>query len=304
MLNTRDTVYTNTDEEYREICDFLDALSTKDPFMHWESGRMNFWRYNVHANKDPQDRFFRENVHVWRAENRAVVALFISEYGKDDFFVEVMPEYREIYPDILRWIDDHWANTRTNIEIDVFSDDADKIRRLETLDFQFRCHFENKRIYDLEHTDVDYALEDGFAVQAFSESLDYASRVELVQNAFDNPRYTEGNLRGLMSSPDYMGEYNLSVISPEGRHVAYCVGWHERAREHAGYIEPVGTHSAYRRRGFATAVIKECFTRMKANGIQIVEIASRAEPYASNFLYDSLHPRTKREIHKYAKAVA
>ena len=33
MMNTRDTVYTNTDEEYREICDFLDALSTKDPFM-------------------------------------------------------------------------------------------------------------------------------------------------------------------------------------------------------------------------------------------------------------------------------
>ena len=31
--------------------------------MLWESGRMNYWRYNIHANKEPHDRFFRENVH-------------------------------------------------------------------------------------------------------------------------------------------------------------------------------------------------------------------------------------------------
>ena len=59
----------------------------------------------------------------------------------------------------------------------------------------------------------------------------------------------------------------------------------------AGYIEPVGTHQAYLRRGFAKAVIRECFARMKANGIRTVEIASRAEPAVANFLHDSLSPR-------------
>jgi mycothiol synthase len=302
MNGTIDTAYTNTDEEYQEICDFLNVLSTNDPCMLWESGRMNFWRYNVHANKDPDGPFFRENVHVWRAENGPVVTLLISEYGENDLFVEVMPEYQEVYPGIFRWIDDHWAKTRTAIEIDVYRDDEEKIRRLEAQGFQFKCHFENKRTYDLEHLNLEYALEAGFSVQAFSESPDCESRVALVQSAFDNPRYTEGNLKGLMSSPDYIDQYNLVVVSPEGMHVAYCVGWHEHALEHAGYIEPVGTHSAYRRRGFATAVIKECFRRMKANGIRTVEIASRAEPNVSNYLYDSLHPQIRREVHKYAKA--
>ena len=304
MMNTRDTVYTNTDAEYREICDFLNVLSTKDPCMLWESGRMNFWRHSVHANQDPHGGFFRENVHVCRAENGAVVALFISEYGKNDFFVEVMPEYYAIYPDIFSWIDEYWAKTRTDIEIELHSDDQKKIRRLETQGFQFKCHFENKRTYDLERIDLDYTLEDGFCIQTFSDSLDYTNRVKLVQSAFDNPRYTEGNLNGLISSPDYIDEYNLTVVSPDGKHVAYCIGWHEPVKEHAGYIEPVGTHSAYRRRGFATAVIKECFKRMKTNGILTVEIASRTEPNISNFLYDSLHPLGKREVHKYAKAVA
>jgi hypothetical protein len=40
---------------------------------------------------------------------------------------------------------------------------------------------------------------------------------------------------------------------------------------------------------------------MKANGIHTVEIASRAEPDISNYLYDALSPQTKREVHKYAK---
>ena len=135
-------------------------------------------------------------------------------------------------------------------------------------DYQFKCHFENLRTYELDALDLGYTLEEGFTVQAFSESLNYAGRVALVQSAFDNPGYTEANLKGLMSSPDYIDEYNLVVVSPEGEHVAYCVGWHDRAKDHAGYIEPVGTHAAYRRRGFASAVIKECFRRMKANGIR------------------------------------
>lgn len=302
-MHVKDAVYTNTDEAYREICDFLDALAVQDPYMHWESGRTNFWRYNVHADKDPDGPFFRENAHVWRAEDGTMVALFISEYGGDDFFVEVLPDYVHIYPDIFRWIEENWAPTRTAIKIDVYSGDAARIRRLESMGFQFECHFENKRTYDLNTLDLDHTLDEGFTVQPFSESLDYASRVALVQSAFDNPNYTENNLRGLMASDDYVDAYNLVVVSPEGQHVAYCVGWRENSQDNAGYIEPVGTHADFRRRGFASAVIKACFRRMKADGIKTVEIASRAEPNISNFLYDSLHPATKREVHKYAKPV-
>lgn len=303
-MSINDMVYGNTDEEYQEICEFLNALSTQDPFMLWESGRMNFWRYNVHANKDPHDRFFRDNVHVWWADNQGIIGLCISEYGKNDLFIEVLPEYHAIYPDVFRWIEHTWAVTREAVEIEAFSDDTQKIDRLEAQRFSFLCHFENKRTYDLEQIEFGYHLEEGFIIQAFSESLDYAGRVALVQSAFENPNYTENNLKGLMTSPDYIDEYNLMVISPDKQPVAYCVGWHERAKEHSGYIEPVGTHAAYRQRGFAKAVIRECFARMKANGINTVEIASRAEPAVSNYLYVSLSPQVKREVHKYAKTVS
>ncbi len=302
-MHIHDMNYGNTDEEYHEICDFLNALSTQDPFMHWESGRMNFWRYNIHAHKDPQDPFFRDNVHIWRAENQEIVGLCISEYGRNDLFLEVRPAYHSIYPDIFRWIDTIWAVTRSTIEIDVFKGDTQKIRRLEDRGFSFLCHFENKRTYDLEQINLDYTLEQGFTIQAFSESRDFSGRVALVQSAFDNPGYTEHNLKRLIASPDYIDEYNLSVISPDKQQVAYCIGWHDRSKAFCGYIEPVGTHAAFRQRGFAKAINKECLRRMKANGITTVEIASSAEPAIANFLYDSLCPQAKREVHKYAKKV-
>ena len=157
-MSISDMVYGNTDEEYQEICEFLNALSTQDPCMLWESGRMNFWRYNVHANKDPHDRFFRDNVHVWRADNQGIVGLCISEYGKNDLFIEVLPEYHYIYPDVFRWIENTWAVTREAIEIEVFSDDTQKIARLEAQGFSFLRHFENKRTYDLEQIDLCYNL--------------------------------------------------------------------------------------------------------------------------------------------------
>ena len=295
--------YGNTDEEYHEICKFLNTLSIKDPFMHWESGRMNYWRYNIHAGKDPLDQFFKNNVHVWRKKSGDIVGFCISEYGGNDLFIEVLPEYHSIYPDMFRWIDTTWAVTRSAVEIDVFRGDTQKIQRLETQGFSFMYHFENKWTYNLDQIDLSYILEQGFTIQTFSASFDVAGRIALVQSAFGNPGYTEYNLKGLMASPDYIDEYNLSVISPDKQQVAYCIGWHDRVKEHRGYIEPVGTHPAYRQRGFAKAVNKECFRRMKANNITTVGIASRAEPAVANYLYNSLSPQTKREVHKYAKTV-
>jgi len=302
-MKITDHDYSNTDEEYHEICAFLNRLSAQDPFMHWESGRMNFWRHGVHANKAREAQFFRDNVHLWRSDAHEIVGLCISEYGKDDIFIEVLPAYRGIYADIFAWINNHWAATRTTIEIDVFSGDTEKIRLLEAQGFSFAYHFENKRTYDLERMDLGYTLEAGFSIQSFSESLDFARRVALVQSAFDNPAYTENNLRGLMASPDYVAAYDLVVVAPDKQQVAYCIGWPEQTADDKGYIEPVGTHAAFRRRGFAKAVIQECFARMRANGIRTVEIASRAEPAVANYLYDALSPQTKREVHKYAKAV-
>ena len=291
--------YRNTEAEYNEVCDFLNALSAIEPNMLWESGRMNFVRHSVHADKD--ESFFRSNVRTWRTEAGAIVALCISEYGQNDLFIEIHPEHHDLYPAILDWVKNAWAASRDKVEVFLYAEDAQKIAALQARGFASDGHCENKRTYDLNSIDLGYELESGFSIQTLAESGNLEGRVALTVSAFDNPNYTMGRLTGMLASPDHVDDYHLMVISPDGQPVAYCVGWHETAREGFGYIEPVGTHADFRRRGFATAVIQECFARLKANGIHTAEIASGAEPNVSNFLYESLHPATKREVHRYLK---
>ena len=301
-MTTQGNPYRNTNEEYREICAFLNNLSTLDPHMLWESGRMSIWRHTLHAAKPQDDSFFRDNARVWRTETNEVVGLCISEYGRDDLFIEVHPDWHSIYPDILDWVESVWSATRGEVHVHLFADDEAKISHLKARGFAFAAHTENKRTYDLGSISLDYLLEAGFEIQTLAEFGDLEARVALVQSAFDNPSYTIDRVQGMVASPEYRGEYDLMAIAPDGQPAAYCVGWHEGAREGNGFIEPVGTHADFRRRGFATAVIKECFARLKKDGIHTVEIASGAEPNPSNFLYESLSPATKREVHSYGKA--
>jgi hypothetical protein len=167
-----DSAYTNTDMEHREICEFLNVLAEQDPCAHWESGRMNFWRHNVHARKEQDDPFFPENAHVWRSSNGDIVGLCISEYGRNYMFIEALPDYRKLYSDMLRWVTCEWGSARTIIEVDLFSEDTWKISRLEADGFVFLGHFENKRYYDLERIDLAYDLEDGFTIRTLSSAGD------------------------------------------------------------------------------------------------------------------------------------
>ena len=59
---------------------------------------MDYWRYNVHAEKGVD--FFQANAHYWKTETDQVVGLFISEYGKDDFFIVVHPNFWALFSEI------------------------------------------------------------------------------------------------------------------------------------------------------------------------------------------------------------
>lgn len=299
-MNIKELSYSNTDEQYFNIIKFLKKLNRIDQNLLWDPGRMNFWRHSVHGRKLKNDSFFKENVKIWCDKNE-IVGLCISEYGKNDVFIEVHPNYKNTYNDIFRWIDNYWSLKKDVVEIDVFEDDVAKLELLEKYGYKFKCHFENLRYYLLDQINLEYKLEKGYKVQAFFENPNYESRVEIVKSAFNNKEYSKQNLLSIQSSPDYRKELDLCVVAPSNQFVAYCIGWHDISNEYQGYIEPVGTHKLFRRRGFASAVIKECFKRLKSNGIKKVAISSYAEPNVSNYLYDSLNPSLKKKKFKYYK---
>jgi len=298
-MNITDHSFTNTDAEYNLIKELLLEIETHPEIdNNWEPGRMDVWRYLSHAEKDAA--FFQANAHYWKTETDQVVGLFITEYGRDDFFIVVHPNYWELFPTVLNWGLTVWAQGKSKITTDIYTFGQQKIGLLTAAGFYEDGHIENVRIYPLEQYDFSYELKSGFQLMSFAEYGNYESRVKLAQNAFNNPNSSEASFRSLQSSPNYQPGLDLVIVNNQGESVAYCTGWVEENNPKVGYIEPMGTHSEYRKNGFGKALAKECFKRLANLGVETAWIASNAEPDISNFLYESLKPASVKRSYRYS----
>jgi len=298
-MKITDCSFTNSNTEYNLVKELLLEVETyPDIDNNWNPGRMDWWRYNYHAEKGVD--FFQANAHYWKTETDQVVGIFISEYGKDDFFIVVHPSFWELFSKVLNWGLEFWARGKPKISTAVFTYGQQKIEQLMAAGFYEDGHEENVRTYPLGQYDFSYDLKPGFKLLSFSDYGNYESRVKLVQNAFDNPTYSEARLRSLQSSPSYQAELDLVIVNPQGESVAYCMGWVEENNPKSGYIEPMGVHSDYRRNGFGTALAKECFKRLGNMGVESGWIVSNVEPDVSNFLYESLNPASVKRAYRYS----
>jgi len=291
----RDFNYIHNDEYYTKIVNFLSKERETNDKQLWEAGRTNFWIEGLHGMKEKTDPFFEENVHLW-FDDDYLVALAISEYGKQDMFFETAVGYEHLTTEILNWITNVWNDEGKEISLYCFEDDIEKIQALKKYGFVLYGPREYKRTYKINEIDCEYKTPEGYAIGAFHENPNYDSRVELGINVFNTPGYCKEALINLHESNDYIKELDLGAVSSEGIYSAYCIGWRYPGSGDMGYIEPVGTHSEHRRKGLASCIIKECFQRMRDLGINEVIIASGVEPKVSNFLYDSLNPCRKRAV--------
>lgn len=298
-MKITDCSFTNSDTEYHLIKELLLEVETYPEIdNNWAPGRMDWWRYNVHAEKEVD--FFQANAHYWKTEMDQVVGLFISENGKDDFFIVVHPSFWALFSELLNWGVEFWARGKSKISTSVYTYGHQKIEQLLAAGFYEDGHEENVRTYSLRQYDFSYELQPDFKLLSFSEYGNYESRVKLVHNAFNNPTYSEARLRSVQSSPSYQAELDLVIVNAQDESVAYCMGWIEENEPKSGYIEPMGVHTAYRRKGLGTVLAKECFKRLGKLGVERVWIASHAEPDVSNFLYDSLNPASVKRAYRYS----
>ena len=122
---------------------------------------------------------------------------------------------------------------------------------------------------------------------------DYRAQRILRDDAFkDCGDMTEEELRRELrfynygqAGPLYHAETDLCVMAPDGRFVAGCEALIDAHNLEAD-IERVCTHSGFRQRGFARAVIQECLRRLRAMGLQSAYITGYSQEAIA--LYGSL----------------
>jgi len=144
----------------------------------------------------------------------------------------------------------------------------------------------------LHHLAIDLATEPqrpelprGYAFVAVGETT-IASRVDAHRDAFHPSRVTVESYRTTTRTPPYRSDLDVAVAAPDGTVVAYALAWLDVASA-VGELEPVGTHSAHRRRGLARAACLEALRRLRTHGARLGLVYS-VDGRPSTALYESV----------------
>jgi ribosomal protein S18 acetylase RimI-like enzyme len=317
-MTIRDDAYTHSAQEFQEMYDLLreSYAMLKKPW-NWLIARLENWRY---ANNDemfePNEQFatlqdfFLGTVHLWRDSDRGnqLVGFCIAEHSGNSIFLQVLPQYRMIEADILKWIESEWAQGLETVKTFAYADDEDRQNLLRQAGFHddgeagYMYAYDVAQACDVALANAETLLESGFSIQTLAQYADIDALAEVERETFGARFVTRQWLEEKMQAPGCYPEWNFGAISPEGKLVTFCLAWPDQQHVMAE-LDPIGTHPDYRQRGLAKATIIECFRRLREAGIKHAYISSAPEPYVSNRLYESLKPIAVYKEHQWIKTL-
>ena len=134
-------------------------------------------------------------------------------------------------------------------------------------------------------------------------TADDAARLADVHNHSFTNKWNAESYGKVFRSPHL--EYEIVVEAPDGRFAAFTNVWIDDLNRSL-LFEPVGTHSNFRRRGVAKALMVHVLRRMQAErGIKCAYVchAPASENPAAASLYASVGFEKLHDIYEYAKPV-
>jgi mycothiol synthase len=280
-----DSDYNHGEEEWDEMRNLLieSHKTIRKPF-NWRLALFENWLYASRYLEPPE--YFLRRVHLWRNESGKLVAFLIR--GNISLHLQMHPDFRHLEKNMLDWAEQNWFGDKPEMELMVYDWDTERQALLAQRGFDNHGAVEDVRTYDLSREYPEPVLPSGFRIVSLAEIGRHAERIEL-ENSVWGVHLDEAWFRGKSSSPSYSFDWDVVVLSPEGKQVAYSLLW-LYPHNHTAEFDPIGTHPDFRKLGLSRAVILECFRRLQASGIQYAYIASETEDPVVSHLYTSLGP--------------
>ena len=291
--------YDPDSDDFKKLCQFIiqDNHAKKEYFV-FQLGRIVDWKYGLWKSDKYFPNFFRKNAQLWIDYFNELAGFAISENGDNMFTIFVKDSCAYLYEEILLWVIDHWSNRDGALCTELTEVQSAQMRILEKYKFVSTGVSEVTRMYNLTGMETfEPVLEDGYKIVDMASHYDPIGLAKLKTNAFHNENtvselYLLAN-EYVRESPIYKPEFDLSIVNAQGEYVAGCEAFIDYDNQVAE-IERVCTHSAYRRRGLAKAVIQACFHRLRTHGIPTAFITGMSEEAIN--LYGRLE--YAKEIHR------
>ena len=259
----------------------------------WCIGRLVDWKYGLYEHKTAVPDFCRQNAQLWFDGFQELAGFAISEEGDTGFAIITLPGYRFLFEEMLLWVFDNWGERGPQLSIEITELQIAEAGVLERHGFQRKATFYTQQ-FDLTQEPVArFPLEAGFTIVDMATHPNYLAQRILRDEAFRGKSIvSEEELRRELlfynhshAGPIYHPQTDLCVMAADGRFVAGCEALID-ARNAAADIERVCTHSSFRKRGFARAVIQECLHRLHAMGMHKAYITGYSQEAIA--LYASL----------------
>lgn len=281
--------------DFERIRQFLSATYARyGRQFNWQLDRWEVARYAGQAQGEITGvRPWEADIRLWETGDGDLVGA-VNPEGRDDFFLQIHPDYRRLEDEMLAWAEAHVAaraaaGTGTPVlTVYALQDDALRGELLTRRGYVNRGPAEVFRSRSLATLLPDGTLPDGYRVRNLN-AADPADRAKLaVTNnlTFGGTRWTPDTIRILARARTYRPDLDFVVEAPDGSVAAFCIVWYDEANR-VGTFEPVGTHPDHRRRGLAAAMMVHAMRRLLALGGQKAHVNTGAGYYA-NALYEAL----------------
>lgn len=309
-MKTTHRNYSEVSGDFNRLCRFIveynDHARTHST---WCLGRLVDWKYGLWEDKTSIAGFCDKNAHLWFNGFGELASFAISENGRSGFAIIMMEGYRFLFEEILQWVLGNWGDRGPGLSTEITEFQTTETGILERFGFRLGSTFSTQR-FDLTMELMErFPLEKGFTIVDMHMHPNYREQRILRDDAFKgNSSVTEEQLnRELMfynhihEGPIYHPQCDLCVMAEDGRFVAGCEALID-ARNASADIERVCTHSDFRRRGFARAVIQECMYRLRDMGIRNAYIGGYSPEAIA--LYRSLGHVDELKCFAYERAAA
>jgi ribosomal protein S18 acetylase RimI-like enzyme len=270
----------------------------------WLVSRFGDWKYGCWRESKYFPMFFRRHCQVWLDGFEEVQGVVLSEDGENIFFIFTRPGHDHLYGEILDWTIANWGPRYSSLLAEVNARQEDAIAALSRRGFTCNGEAATTRAYvPGDQAAQGWKLPDGFRVVSIGEEPDYAGKRLVQRNAFSGQNeVSELDLLTYEYSREsdaYDPHLDLSVVAPDGQHVASCVGFVDPVNN-ISEIERICTHSEHRQRGYATAVIRACCERLHARGCARAYITGYSGE--ANNVYEKLEPVARTKWYRYELA--
>lgn len=264
---------------------------------------LDWWMFQ-HEGVDPRTR-----IRLWSDGDSLRAFGWFSPPGSVD--VVIHPEHREmsLFEEMIAWAEgksrDRSAGsdrrgTSPSLEVWVLETDVSLPFLLGQLGFEPRPEHYVHLHRELQDPVEEPRLPDGYTLRSLRGFEEIAERVVVHRNAFAPSRVTVKSYRRVMESAGYRTDLDLVVEAPDGSFAAFAICWLDPENE-VGEFEPLGTHSAHRRRGLARAILLEGMRRLRDRGAGRVMIYASSSGDAARRLYEDAGFRTVTRCRRFTR---